>query len=289
MGQEVELVSDASSGTADSFSYCEQMLREHHRVIWLSSLFCPADKRRYLQALYAFDREIARIPSIVSEPSLGEIRLQWWREVVQGERRQEAAANPVSAALMETVASNKLPTASLSNYLEARRFDLYNDPMPSIGDLEGYCGETSSALFRLASLILCDGADPSGADACGHGGVAFKLTQILQALPAHAARGRCYLPKDVLARHGALPEAVAAGVVTEPLRKALAELRKTVRTHLTAARSATQTLDQRARPALVLLSQVEPLLKRMERKGYEPFADHIALPQWRSQWAMWRW
>jgi 15-cis-phytoene synthase len=282
-------VSVDSSETPDCFSHCQQLLRDGNRQAWLASLFCPADKRPYVQALYAFDHEIARIPSIVSEPALGEIRLQWWREVLEGERVSEAAANPVSAALMQTIVINKLPAVSLVHVINARVFDLYNDPMPTLSDLEGYCGEIGSTFFRLAAIILCDGENPGGADACGHAGVAFKLTQLLQALPKHAARGQCYVPKDVLARHGALPQAVAAGVVSDPLCNAVAEVRAITRSHLSAARAAMHALDKRAWPALVLLSQVEPLLRRMERGRHDPFADQIVLPQWRSQWAMWRW
>ena len=58
-------------------------------------------------------------------------------------------------------------------------FDLYDDTMPTLNDLEGYCGETSSSLIRLGAMILADGSDPGAADAAGHAGVAYALTGLL--------------------------------------------------------------------------------------------------------------
>jgi len=277
------------SDLQQSYSHCEALLRDRDIDAWLAGLFAPERSRRHLHALYAFSNEIARIAYIVSEPALGEIRLQWWAEAIAGERAQESAANPVCAAVLDTMRIARLPVEPLLALIEARRFDLYHDPMPSLADLEGYCGETVSALFRLAALALCEGEEAGGADACGHAGVAFGLTSILADLPRHAARGRCFLPSDLLARHGALPEAAAAGVVSEPLLAALAELRACARDHLTAACGHGDALDIRARPALALLALVEPCLRRMERRGYDPFASDVRPPQWRRQWALWRW
>lgn len=273
----------------DAFVHCETLLRDQDRTSWLASLFAPAKSRPHIQALYAFASEIDKIPSIVSEPALGEIRLQWWSEVVEGQRAGEAVANPVSAALSETIKANRLPAAALANFIAAKRFDLYADPMASLNDLEGYCGDTHGALFRLASIILCEGREPGGADTCGLAGAAAGLTRILADLPRHAARGQCYVPKDVLERHGALVEGVAAGLATTPVRETLRELRDIARRHMAAAIAGREKLDKRAHPALVPLSLVAPLLNRMERRGYEPFTTVIELPQWRSQWAMWRW
>ncbi len=271
-----------------AYGYCEQTLREQARSTWFACMFAPQAQRRHLHALYAFAHEVERISAIVSEPALGEIRLQWWREALQGERAGEANANPVAQALLQTIGDCKLPASALLALLEARRFDLYADPMPTLNDLEGYCGETVSILFRLASIILCAGAEPGGADACGHAGVALGITEKLASLPQHAARGRCYVPGDVLLRHGALPQAVGAGVVSDPLLAALAEMRSIARDHLNTALALLPDMDIRARPAFVQLSQVAPLLRRMETRNYDPFADVIALPQWRMQWAMWR-
>jgi 15-cis-phytoene synthase len=282
----------AVDGTiAAAFAACESSLREGSgadRAAWLASLFIPAVARPHVQALYAFDREIARVPDIVSQPALGEIRMQWWVEAIEGSRAGEAASHPLAAALFDTVKRFNLPREALVALVEARRFDLYADPMPSLNDLEGYCGETHGVLMRLAGIIVAGGRDPGGADAAGHAGVAVGVARILAGLPAQAARSQCYIPRDVLAQHGALPEAVAAGVASPALEAALAQMREIARSHARAAQAAAAGMERDARVALLPVALVEPLLKRMEKRGFDPFRDSAEPPQWRTQWALWR-
>jgi len=70
----------------DAFAYCENLLRAGDKDRWLASLFAPADRRPHLHALYAFNLEIARVRELAREAMAGEIRLQWWREVLAGTR-----------------------------------------------------------------------------------------------------------------------------------------------------------------------------------------------------------
>ena len=282
---------DASAPLADAYAACEAALRgggDADRDAWLASLFVPQPARAHVQALYAFSREIARVPEIVSQPTLGEIRMQWWVEALEGVRAAEASSNPIAAALLDTVSRFDLPAPALVALVDARRFDLYADPMPSLNDLEGYCGETQASLMRLASIVIAGGRDPGGADAAGHAGAALGIARILADLPVHAARGQCFIPADVLARHGALPQAVAAGLPSPALASALAEMREIARRHARAAREAAARMEQGARAAILPAALVEPLLAAMERRGFDPFRDRASPPQWRRQWALWR-
>jgi phytoene synthase len=264
----------------------QAFVREADRDRFLASLFAPAEVRPHLFALYAFNAEIAMIRDRVSAPPPGEMRLQWWREFLAGPRRAEGEGNPVGAALMRAVGFGRLPIEPLMALLDARTFDLYDDPMPSVKDLEGYCGETSSVLIRLASLLLGRGKDLGGAEAAGHAGVAYAVTGLLRALPRHAAQGRCYVPKDVLARHGATPADLLAGRYTPALADALADMRSLARRHLGAAREA--MLPKAIGPAFLPAALVEPYLRRMEQPGFDPFRESADVSQWRRQLALWR-
>ena len=279
------------SGSGDltaAYAACETLVRERDRDCWLACLFVPESVRANVLALYAFNAEIARVPEIVSQPTLGEIRLQWWVEVIEGARRGEGAGHPVAMALIDTMERFRLPPAALAGLIEARRFDLYCDPMPSLNDLEGYLGESVSALFRLASIVIANGEDPGGAQAVGHAGVACGLVEILGALGEQAARGQCYIPRDVLARHGALPEAVAGGLASPALAGALAEMRARARHHQAAAMSSAEVLNMSVRVALLPLALVQARLRHVEKSGRDPFAREQNLPQWRAQWTLWR-
>ena len=117
-------------------------------------MFAPAEQRGALYALYAFNAEVSRVRDIAREPLPGEIRLQWWIDVLRGERGGEAAANPVAAALLQTIERHDLSVAALGDLVEARLFDLYDDPMVTLADLDAYAVKTSSALIALAAQIL---------------------------------------------------------------------------------------------------------------------------------------
>ena len=146
-----------------------------------------------------------RIRETVSEPRLGEIRLAWWRDTISGLFAGTPGDHPVAQALMPAITAGGLPITPFLSLIESRQFDLYDDPMPTLGDLEGYLGETSSAILQLGVMILAGGEAARLAEASGFAGVAYGLTGLLRSLPVHRARGQCYVPKDVLAKHGLTP------------------------------------------------------------------------------------
>jgi phytoene synthase len=164
----------------DADRHCEQLVRAADKDRFLAALFAPADRRGPLFALYAFNVEVARVAEIVREPMAGEIRLQWWRDVLSGERAGEAAANPVAAALLDAIARHALPAEPLLRLIEARAFDLYDDPMPNLAALEAYLGATSSALIALAGRILA-GDHPAIADAARPAGLAYGMAGLIRA------------------------------------------------------------------------------------------------------------
>src|SRR3990170_5172296 len=86
-----------------NFDHCAALVREADRDRYLATLFAPAEHRPALFALYAFNAEIARVRDVAREPLPSEVRLQWWRDVLNGERPEEAWANPISAALLDAI------------------------------------------------------------------------------------------------------------------------------------------------------------------------------------------
>ncbi len=273
---------------SSNFDHAGDLVYAQDRDRYLAALFAAEDVRPGLLALYAFNAEIARVRDVVSDPLPGEVRLQWWRDFLGGTEHGAAAANPVAAALAETTERYHLPKAALTAMVEARIFDLYDDPMPSLQDLEGYCGETASALIQLGSIVLNNGEDPGTADCSGHAGVAYGLCGLMRALPWHAARGQMYLPADLLARHGVDPATVLKGETTPELKAALAELRAHVRHHLGRIRSMVSAIPAHVAPAFLPLSLVEPFLLKMEKPGHDPLKMPIEISQLRRQWILWR-
>lgn len=254
----------------EAYAHCAELVREQDQDRYIAGLYAPEDRRAALYALYAFSLEIARVRALVSEPLPGEVRLQWWRDVLEGQAGGETQGHPVAAALLDTIKRYRLPIAPLTALIDARIFDLYDDPMPSLRDLEGYAGETASAVIRLACIILAGGRDPGGATACGHAGVAYALTGLMRAFPWHAAEGQVYLPADILARNGVTRDDIVRGRGGPGVLYTLKELREIVRGHLKKLTSLGETIPSGLKPAFLPVALVEPYLRRMEVGGYDP-------------------
>src|SRR5688572_25655373 len=120
----------------DAFDHCEEVVRAGDKNRFLATLFAPEKYRRPLYALYAFNLEIARVRELAREPLPGELRLQWWREALSAVGQGDAAGHPVAAALRDVVVRYRLPPQMLLELIDARAFDLYDEPMASVADLE---------------------------------------------------------------------------------------------------------------------------------------------------------
>ena len=204
------------------FQQCAALVREADRDRYLTTLFAPAQHRDALSALYAFNVEISRVRELAREPMPGEIRLQWWREALAGDRAGEAAAHPVAAALRETLARYGLASDRLIGLIDARAFALYDESMASITDLEIYGIRTQSALFAMAGEILGGKGAPSEVVTLD-AGIAYAVAGVLHGFARHAARRQLYLPLDLLQRHAVERETIFAGQVSEPLRAVLGD------------------------------------------------------------------
>jgi 15-cis-phytoene synthase len=255
---------------------------------WLAALYAPERQRPHLHALWGFSAEIARIRDVVSDPLPGEVRARWWVDMLTGRRAGEGGAHPIALALLDTIRRFSLPVEAFERLIEARIFDLYDDPMPTMADLEGYCGDTASALIRLGSLILAEGRDPGGAEAAGWAGLAWALTGLLRAFPFHASRGQIFLPEELLDRHRVDRASLLSGRTTPELLAALGEIRARARAALTETRRLARDIPGAAVPVFLPTALVEPWLARMEQPGFDPFRTSVEIPQWRRQWILWR-
>jgi phytoene synthase len=266
----------------DAFAYCAELVRTADRDRFIASLFAPAERRGALHALYAFGAEMARVREAAHTALPGEIRLQWWAEAINRERDGEANANPVAAALLATMERYHLRREVLLDLIEARRFDLYEDTMRTLDDLETYLRRTSSQLISLAASILA-GAEFEAVAAPA--GIASGITQILRAFPIHVARRQLYLPTEMLEQHQVRPHDVFAGRSSPGLVAVFAALRDVARHHLARVGQELKALPHETNPALLPLAVIRPWLDRLERRG--PFSP-IELAAWRRQWLIWR-
>ena len=272
------------TASAGALSYCGAEVRRRDPDRFLCALFAPADKREDLLALLAFNLELALIREQVSEPMLGRIRLQWWREAVgeifAGKPRRHAAIQP----LHEAATRHGLDRALLERMIDAREADLDAAPPRDLAALETYAEGTSGALSLLALKVL--GAEgPAAAAAARHAGVAWALTGLLRSTAFLARAKRSYLPQDLVAKHGARIEELFELRPGAALSSVARDIAGAARGHLLAARGLRRDVPNRALPVLLPSVLADRYLKTLARCGYDPLNDGLAR---RPALAAWR-
>ncbi|MBR1143857.1 phytoene/squalene synthase family protein [Bradyrhizobium sp. AUGA SZCCT0431] len=276
----------ASEATRDSAGFCADLVRTHDFARYASTLFMPAAQRRALLAIYAFNAEISRVREQVSQPLPGEMRLQWWTDMLAGAGHGGVEGNPVAAELLQVIRDYRLPVDPLSRLIDEHQFDLYNDPMPSMAALEGYINDTSSALFSLAGRVA---SRPSEAvdHLARHAGFAQGLVQVVEKLPWDAARRQLFVPLQLLQQHGSGMEEVYSGKQTPQARAAIDQLIGEAREHLETAFELLPGVPPEVRPVFLPLALVRGDLKRMSRADSDPFVPHPP-SRLRTLWTLWR-
>jgi phytoene synthase len=132
----------------------ETTVRDHAPDRWLSSRFVADEAARAdLIALYALDHELTRIPQVVKDPLMGEIRMTWWREALE-EIAERRAVRP--HPVLQAIAASKLPPVALAALAEARLGDL---DAPKTGEaLLAHVDATEGLVMALAARRLSDQA-----------------------------------------------------------------------------------------------------------------------------------
>ncbi|MGV3490700.1 MAG: phytoene/squalene synthase family protein [Devosia sp.] len=274
----------------DQPGYAASFLREADRDRYYATLLLRSPEREAVQALYAFAADVATIRDRAREPAAGEIRLQWWADALKGDGHGNVRQNPIAAALLDATERYSLPTGPLLRLIAARRFDLYQDPMPDVSSFEGYAGETVSVLYQLAAMVLNGGNEVETGDAAGHLGVAHALAGHLRAFGYNASKGRIFLPMSVFAANGVTDGEILSGTESEGLFAALAQIGELVAEHVAKAQAAIAALPKGLRPAFAPVAIVG---KQAERSvaSRAPFAEAADLQDWRKLLAMswWAW
>lgn len=248
----------------------EQVWRDD-RDRFVTALFAPPDRREALYALYAFHLEVAKVPELVREPMMGQIRLQWWRDSLNALLSGGAVAHPVAGPLAEAIHRFDLPPDRLEHLIDAREADLTGEPPETLAAMEDYARATAATLNELALDIL--GVHQAAAREAGREvGIAWGLTGLLRAVPFHAAGGRLHLPRSLLARHRVPEESVRGGLGAPGLPAVAAEIAATARAHLAAARRHRREVPRAALPALLPAVLADGYLRRLRRSGYDLFA-----------------
>ncbi len=257
--------------------HCAEQVRRYDHDRYLCTLFAPADARAAILALYAFNVEIAKVRESISEPVMGQIRLQWWREVVENAPRGDLRKHPVTLALGAAIRDHNLPGEPFERLLEARERDLVDEQPETLAALEAYAEATASTLIELALAVLGI-RDDAAREAARHVGIAWALTGLLRAAPFHAARRQVFLPRDLTAAAGLDVARMLDGHPDDGVRQVARQVAEVARDHLRRARALRADVQRPAVPALLLAVLADRYLARLERGGFSLFDAEVQRP-----------
>lgn len=280
-----------------ALSYCGRESRAYDNDRFLTCLFAPPDRREALFTLIAFNLEIAKTRELVREPLMGQIRLQWWRDAIDGiyQGSGPPPSHEVARPLADSILGHGLSRRHFDTLIDAREADFDGGPPATMADLLAYAEATAAPLVGLG-LETLGVADGPGAEAGRLVGTAWALTGLLRAVPFHLAHRRIALPADLLGRHG-----LTAGRLLDwrpdarALAPAVAEVAALARDRLAAARKLAPEVPEAALPALLLASLADLYLDTLERANHDVFTPRVqnrhplrplllAWRAWRRRW-----
>jgi 15-cis-phytoene synthase len=272
---------------AGALPFADQV-RGHDLARYLSALYAPEAKRADLFALYAFDAEMQRIPYLVKESGMGEIRLQWWREVLDGQRDGEASGNPLASAILDVLRRHELPFSAFDRYFDAASFAFYHDPFSDRHAFEAWAGATHSAIMQMAALILDPEAAKLAAESSGHAGVVYAVADVLRHLPRTRSRGQCYVPEDILTACSLTRETFVHGGTDDALKRATDAFAALGQEHMAKFEAARRSLPALVKPATLPAFAAAKVLAKSVSPALKPAVQGVSLTALPTFWTIFR-
>ena len=268
-------------------SSCGELVRTHDPDRYLCCLFASPHHREALFSLYAFNYEVARISEVVSETLLGHIRLQWWRESLDGIQTGHPRAHEVVKALAGVFYDVGLDREPFDAVLDAREADLQPIPFKTFEDLLHYAQHTSGVLARVGCRVVglqCQTVIMAAEEIA----TAWALVGSLRATPFLARSKRLMLPLEVLEVRGGQVGDHHAMRDVPAIRETCQEVGANATRLLTSARDKVSNgMLGTARPILLLARLATLYLERLERAGWNPYDPAINAPMPLKSWSLW--
>jgi NADH dehydrogenase [ubiquinone] 1 alpha subcomplex assembly factor 6 len=272
--------------TDDSgIEYCLAQIRRYDRDRTLTVLAAPRRAAADLAVLYAFNLEIALVRDSVTEPMLGRIRLQWWREALAELYEGRPRHHIVLESLAALHARTPLSRLYFERLIDARETEL-DDVIPvDRAALETYADATSGDLIRLGAEAV--GTDPSSGDVATlvrHVGIGVGLTGIARATLYLARRRQTLLPQSLLQKHAVSLDLLYELKPQAGLNAAIAELAADARSHLDAAKRL--RAPKPLLPALRIGTLARAHLARLAGHNHDLFDPRSIEPSPRDIWRL---
>ena len=264
---------------------CVKIIRLHDRSQYLLHLFTGKDNRSALASLLAFSCEIARVKESVSDPQIGRIRLEWWREGLRESFKGLVGRHQVLTAMARHLNFDEEFNKELNLLIDARERELTHTFFDHVDDLDKYLDETAVRLFRLIVKVLNINAHRTVIAAASKVGRAYGLAGLLAAVPHHQKLGQSYIPRILLEEAGVKFHDLGRTNVIEGLGSVIQKLAISAKQEISNSEVLIRCLKPDCKPILLAIVIIENQLKYLKKNAYNPYIRtsqiaHINLPLW---------
>jgi presqualene diphosphate synthase len=245
----------------------------------------PEERRNAMFAIYAFCRDVDDIADEPAPEGTKPIELDLWRSEIEAVYAGLVPGKALARALMVPVKHFGLLKQDFLAVIDGMAMDAERDiRAPSLAELDLYCARVASAVGRL-SVRVFGTWEPPADDVADHLGRALQLTNILRDVDEDAERGRLYLPRETLEKHGIAGNDPATVLAHPALTAVCAEIAALARQHYQAAEIAmAQCRRQAMRPAMMMGGVYHALLQRLERRGWAAPRREVKVPKLVKIW-----
>jgi phytoene synthase len=271
--------------TRASYELCRRLNSSHGKTYYLATLLLPPAKRPYVHALYGFARHVDDIVDDLSpglDPAERAERFTTWSEDFLADLDWGATSDPVSRAVLDTIARWDIPSSYFADFFDSMRMDLTVNGYATYDDLAKYMWG-SAAVIGLQMLpilgrrdedVRWDVLEPHAISL----GTAFQLTNFLRDIDEDLQRGRVYLPQESLDMFGVDRARLRRGRVDEPIRNLLAWEIERARALYREADAGIDLVHPTSRDCLrTARTLYSEILDEIERRDYDVFHGRVAV------------
>jgi 15-cis-phytoene synthase len=268
-----QYVQDKAAASGSSFYY--------------AFLFLPPPRRAAITAFYAFCREVDDVVDEVTDPSVAQAKLAWWRKEVAAAFAGQPS-HPALQALMPHVEAFDIRAEHLHAVIDGCQMDLDQTRYLDYAGLQRYCHLVAGVVGEVASGIF-GRTDPATIRYAHQLGLAMQLTNIIRDVGDDARRGRIYLPVDELQQFDVKAHEILNRVYSERFTALMRFQAERAHRCYDEALASLPAADREAqKPGLMMANIYRTLLREVESTGFQVLHQRISLTPLRKLWIAWR-
>ncbi|XP_043922504.1 NADH dehydrogenase (ubiquinone) complex I, assembly factor 6 isoform X3 [Protopterus annectens] len=217
---------------------------------------------------------LRQIKDSVSQKSIGLMRVQFWREVLDDIYKDHPTQQPVAKELLKAVKKHKLTKRWLMKMIDEREKNLDNHVFRNLQELETYSENTQSSLAYLMLETL--GVKDVQADhAASHIGKAQGIVTCIRATPYNCSQRKVYLPLDICMLHRVPQESLLRRSKEKNVRDVIYDIASQAHIHLDHARSFMNRVPSKAFPAFLHTVILEDYLNKLQKVDFDVFHSSL--------------